>query len=122
MLNRKDEPRYLCSELVDMLWEDCFGATKGSVANLEEISSTEAALFTEDKIEPGAPISFCAKGHCLYGIVESSAFDPYLGWFVRITLAPASRWRGQLFVPEHLFPIGVRHLVAVTEDVTVSAA
>lgn len=100
-----DQNRYQCSELVKVLYEDRFGKTREAVANLEEISSRSATLLFEDKIDPGLPISFCVKGHDMYGLIESSAADPTLGWFIRIRLNQFSRWCGRLFVPEHFLAL-----------------
>jgi len=110
--------RYLCSELVSVLYEDHAGHTHQAVANLEEISSTEAILLTEEQPPSGLPISFCAKQHDLYGVVESSELHPELGWFVKVKLAGSSRWHGRMFVPEHFIALCQSTFSDVTEDVT----
>ena len=100
-----------------MRYEDRFRSTHEAIANLEEIASSEALLLAEERLEPGLPISFCAKGRHLYGKVESSAFHPILGWFVKVTLDPDSRWHGGLFVPEHFIALCASSASEATETV-----
>jgi hypothetical protein len=113
-----DRCRYLCSELVHVLYEDHTGNTHQAVANLEEISSAEAILLVEEKPPSGLPISFSAKNHDLYGVVESSHLHPILGWFIKVKLDRSSRWHGRMFVPEHFIALCRSTSYDVTEDVT----
>jgi len=100
------EPRYLCSELVNVLYEDRQKNVHQTTANLEDISSNSAELLLFDNIlQPGTAISFCAKDHDLYGVVQSCEQDSILGWFARIRLDQSSRWSGRKFIPEHFLPI-----------------
>lgn len=105
MPHQSDQCRLLCSEFVSVLYDDRSRETHQAVANLEEISSTEAVLLSEQELEPGIPISFCAKEHDLYGVVQSSSFDAILGWFIKVALDASSRWHGRLFVPEHFIAL-----------------
>jgi hypothetical protein len=98
-------PRYLCSELVNVLCEDPSLILNQIVANLEEISSTHATLFVEKRLEPGSPVSFHAKGYDLNGFVESCDFHEILGWIVKIEFETSSRWNVQMFTPDHSLPI-----------------
>ena len=100
------EPRYLCSELVSVLYEDHQKNVHQTTANLEDISSNSAELLLFDNIlQPGTAISLCAKDHDLYGVVQSCEQDPILGWFARVRLDQSSRWSGRKFIPEHFLPI-----------------
>src|SRR5260370_31925012 len=97
-----DNPRYLCSELVSILYEDGDRNVHQTTANLEDISSSSAELLLFDNIlQPGLAISFCSKEHDLYGVVQSCERDPALGWFARIRLDKSSQWSGRKFIPEH---------------------
>ncbi|HEY6392275.1 MAG TPA: hypothetical protein VIX89_13400 [Bryobacteraceae bacterium] len=101
-----DNPRYLCSELVSVLYEDRQGNVHQTTANLEDISAGSAELLLFDNIlQPGAAISFCSKDHDSYGVVQSCEQDPVLGWFARIRLDRSSRWSGRKFIPEHFLPL-----------------
>jgi len=59
----------------------------------------------EERLEPGLPVSFQARGHDLQGVVESSDFDQHLGWFVQIELDSNSPWSALMFVPEHFLAL-----------------
>lgn len=105
-LNNTDNPRYLCSELVSVLYEDRQKNVHQTTANLEDISANSAELLLFDNIlHPGSEIAFCAKDHDLYGVVQSCEQDPVLGWFARIRLDASSIWSGRKFIPEHFLPM-----------------
>lgn len=118
MTHRINECRYLCSELVSVLYEDRSGNIHQVIANLEEISSATSTLLAEQNLESGLRISFRAKNHDLYGVVESNAFDPTLGWFIKIKLDQSSQSHERLFVPQHFIPLGASGFSGVTEVVT----
>ena len=95
MLHLDDTPRYLCSELVSILYEDRDRNVHQTTANLEDISSGSAELLLFDNIlQPGLAISFCSKDDDLYGVVQSCEQDPTLGWFARIRLDKSSQNHG----------------------------
>jgi hypothetical protein len=105
-MQHQTEPRYLCSELVSVLYEDRRHNVHQTTANLEDISPNSAELLLFDNIlQRGTAISFCAKDHDLYGVVQSCEQDPILGWFARVRLDQSSRWSGRKFIPEHFLPI-----------------
>ena len=106
MLHLDDTPRYLCSELVSILYEDSDRRVHQTTANLEDISAGSAELLLfDDILQPGSAISFCSKDHDLYGVVQSCEQDPILGWFARIKLDKSSQWSGRKFIPEHFLPL-----------------
>ena len=120
MLHLDDDPRYLCSELVNVLYEDRQRKVHQTTANLEDISSSSAELLLfDDILQPGLPISFCSKDHDLYGVVQSCEQDPILGWFARIRLDKSSRWSGRKFIPEHFLPVRRRSETEIHELVSV---
>ena len=106
MQHLDDNPRYLCSELVSILYEDGNREVHQTTANLEDISSGSAELLLFDNIlQPGLAISFCSKNHDFYGVVQSCEQDPILGWFARIRLDKSSQWSGRKFIPKHFLPL-----------------
>lgn len=121
MSHRSTECRYLCSELVSVRYEYGSSNIQGAVANLEEIASTEATLLMEERLEPGRPISFRAKGHDLHGIVGSCEVDKILGWFIKVKLDFDSRWQGRMFLPEHFLALCEPPFSEETEPVALSA-
>jgi hypothetical protein len=110
-----NEPRYLCSELVNVLYEDPSLILNQIVANLEEISSTHATLFVEARLEPGSSVSFHAKGHDLNGFVASIEFHEILGWIVEIEFEPDFRWDIEMFTPDHSVALSELVYSEVTE-------
>jgi hypothetical protein len=116
-----NECLYQCSELVSVLYERNPGVIHQVVANLEAVSSGSATLLCEEKIQSRTPISFCAKGHDLYGSVESSALDSVLGWFITIKLDRSSRWHSRMFVPNHFLALSQSASSDVTTHVTSNA-
>ena len=110
-----------CSELVSVLFERNAGAIHQVVANLESISSGSATLLCEEEIESTTPISFCAKGHDLYGSVESTEFDSVLGWFTTVKLDRSSVWHRRMFVPNHFLALSQSEVSEVTTPVTSNA-
>jgi hypothetical protein len=115
MSHTANEPRYLCSELVNVLYEDRSLILNQLVANLEEISSTHATLLVEERLQPGSAVSFHAKGHDLNGFVESCDYHEILGWIVEIEFDSRSRWNAAMFIPDHSVPTFEPAYASVTE-------
>src|SRR6266481_3352504 len=123
MQHLDDSPRYLCSELVNVLYEDRQRQVHQTTANLEDISSGSAELLLfDDILQPGLPISFCAKDRDLYGVVQSCEQDPTLGWFARIRLDKSSQWSGRKFIPKHFLPLHSGSEPEIHERVPVRAS
>lgn len=120
MLPHTNERRYMCSELVSVLFEERSGKIRNFTANLEDIGRTGATLLCERRVTAGTPISFCAKGRDLYGVVAASTRDPLLGWLVEIKFDPFSRWHPRLFVPQHFLALSASGRDEPIEDVTLA--
>ncbi len=97
--------RYLCSELVTVVYEPHSGELCHATANLEEISMTSAIVLLDDNPRLGSPISLTVKGRDLFGLITSRVYDPALGWFITITLDADSTWRRKSFSPQHLLAV-----------------
>jgi hypothetical protein len=97
--------RYLCSELVTVIYEERPGELCETTANLEEISMTAAVVLLDEKPHLGSAISLTVKGRDLFGLVTSRLYDRTLGWFVNITLEPDSTWGREWFSPKHLLEV-----------------
>ncbi len=108
----------MCSELVSLLYEDRFWQTHQTTANLEEISSTRVIVLLENKLESGCPVSLCAQGHDLYGVVESCVRDPLLGWYTKIKLDCVSQWHERVFVPAHFLALSASTIADIPETPT----
>jgi hypothetical protein len=112
-----DDRRYLCSELVSVLYEDGSHKTRATVANLEEISSRSAILLCEEHLKPGVPVALSSKGHDLYGIVASATFERLLGWYIVLRLELRSQWTSRWFLPEHLLCVGAASRPVINEPI-----
>ncbi len=99
------KPENLCSELVNVLYEDRSWRTRSTLANLESISADHAVLLSDERLQTGSHVAFEAQGHDLYGTVESAEVDKTLGCFIKVQLDANSRWHGRMFVPEHFLAL-----------------
>lgn len=117
---KNDFEMNLCSEMVNVLYEDPSSKTRTASANLEQISREYAVLLTDDCPQPGCSITFDARGHNFYGTVESVELDDTLGCFAKIKLDSNSRWHGRVFVPEHFLALCSFAPAAELDDVPFS--
>jgi hypothetical protein len=97
--------RYLCSEIVKVIYEDQPGEVYQIIGNLEEISASNAVVLLENRPRLGSPISLEIKGRDLFGVITSSVYDATLGWFITVTLDAASSWRRDSIAPQHLLAL-----------------
>ena len=93
----------MCSELVTIVMSELDGE-KMIAANLEEIGSRNVRVLVDVPMPYGTHVSVKADSHCLKGRAGSSAFEPYLGYYIDIQLDPDSQWSIQSFKPQHLVP------------------
>lgn len=110
--------RYLCSEIVQAIFEPKPGEICQTTANLEEISATSAVVLMEERPRLGAPISLSIQDYDVFGVITSSDHHPALGWFATIALEPESSWNEQQVSPKHLLSI----CSCAGEDVTQTKA
>ena len=97
--------RHWCSEIVSIVRRGRDGRFHSIMGNLEEIGERTLVVLTECFVPLGTWVRIqCGKCE-LKGTAESREFDRRLGFFVRIRLAPESRWTLHQFVPEHLFTV-----------------
>jgi len=86
------------------------GGSESVVGNLEEIGERSAMVLTECPIPTGSRVHVACRTHILRGTTRSCEFDPMLGYYIEIELAPASRWSRAWFSPRHLVTIRDRQL------------
>jgi len=94
--------RNWCSELVSLVRVNRTGASESIAGNLEEIAERSALVLTESPVPVQSRVHIACRTHVLRGISKSCEYDPALGYFVEIELAPASRWSRAWFSPRHL--------------------
>jgi hypothetical protein len=97
--------RHWCSEMVSIACRGKDGRLQSIVGNLEEIGERTLVVLTECLVPMGAPVQIRCRNYELRGIADSRDRDGRLGFFVKIRLAPESRWTLRQFVPEHLFTV-----------------
>lgn len=99
--NRRDDPRLLCAELVQLVWEDASGRQRRSVANLEDISLSGLCLQVENPIPTGTPIAVEYGDGELVGTIRYCRFLEW-GYFLGVELLEGCRWSSKHFRPQHL--------------------
>ncbi len=94
--------RNWCSELVSVVRVNRTGASEAVAGNLEEIAERSAIVLTECPIPVASRVHIACRTHVLRGTTKSSEYDPLLGYYIEVELAPASRWSKAWFSPRHL--------------------
>ena len=105
MAKQQSSERHWCSELVSVVHVNRNGASESRSANLEEIGERSALVLTESPLPAGSRVHVACRTHVLRGNVKRSEYDPLLGYYVEIDLAPASRWSRRWFSPRHLIVV-----------------
>jgi len=104
MRDSKPISRQLCSELVFISRTDRSGRP-AILGNLEEIGEWCVEILTDSSLPRAATVRIVSKTHQLDGVVENCRRDQSLGFFVKVKLAPQSRWSEQWFTPKHLLQL-----------------
>jgi hypothetical protein len=97
--------RNWCSELVSLVRVNRTGASESIAGNLEEIAERSAVVLAECPVPLQSRVHIACRTHVLRGTTKSCKFDPPLGYFIEIELAPASRWSRAWFSPQHLVTV-----------------
>ena len=94
-----DAPRYLCSQLVTMSWND--GA---AIVNLEEIRTGGAVLESEMEVPVNSPVEIrCGSVFFAGTLTHSEAHDA--GFRIHVEFSPLTLWSIDSFRPEHLLDL-----------------
>ena len=72
------------------------------LGNLEEIGEWFAEVLTECAFPRDSVVRIVSQAHQLEGVVEECTRHKPLGFFVKVKLAPKSRWSDRWFTPQHL--------------------
>jgi hypothetical protein len=104
MHDSKSVCRHLCSEPVFISRADR-GGQQTTLGNLEEIGEWFAEILTDCAFPRAAAVRIVTKDHELEGFVKNCRRDQQLGFFVRVRLAPQSRWSDRWFTPQHLLKL-----------------
>lgn len=101
MEERRTDPRLLCAELVEVIWNDQSGRQRRRMANLEDISLTGICLQMESRVPEGTLLSMHYGDGELFGTVRYCAFRDS-AYFLGIRFEEGCRWSTQHFRPQHL--------------------
>lgn len=75
------------------------------LGNLEEIGEWFVEVLTECAFPRDAVVRIVSKAQELEGVVEACTRHQALGFFVKVRLAPQSRWSERWFTPQHLLKL-----------------
>lgn len=109
---RRASQRLLCSDLVQLHWEQPDGARCREIAILENLSLSGVGLFTGVPVPEGVDVWIAGKEVELLGRVKQCAFREN-GYVVGMELSPESQWAqkpGNDFVPRHLLDVSLLDL------------
>ena len=109
---RRGSKRLLCSDLVQLSWQDAKGKYFREVAILENLSLSGVGLFTGVPIPHNAEIRLAGVEAVLNGRVKQCVFREN-GYIIGIELNDDSKWAqepGCHFVPQHLLDVSLLDL------------
>ena len=101
MLDRRNETRMLCADLVEIQWREKVGRAKKTVANLEDISLSGACLQTEIPLPVEAIVKIAHPNGALIGTVRHCAYCE-IGYFIGVEFDPGVKWSQNAYKPRHL--------------------
>jgi hypothetical protein len=110
---KRSEPRFMCSEPVNILVNDG-GALAEGIANLEDISPSGACVHLHEAIRVGANIEIVCSSCSFKGTVRNCRYT-VAGFDVGMEFANAKAWNLQRYEPKHLLLVATR----VPEEVEV---
>ena len=103
-MDRKLAPRrMLCSEILDLRLQSKTGRARQLKANLEEIWSSGAILWTEIRIREHTPLRFLAGGREFRGQVIAQTLLRGFGYWTEMRFHPSCAWSEEKYRPKHLF-------------------
>ena len=98
MPDQRAEPRYLCSDLVTLCWQE--GARRETVV-LENISASGACVQAEVSVPESAGVVLVCGNAEFQGCVRFCYWRDD-GYFIGIAFDAHSKWSKAKFRPEHL--------------------
>ena len=104
MAERRSEPRYMCSELVNILIHHDDQTVQEAIANLEDISRSGACVQLEEAIRLGADIEIVCPTCRFKGKVRNCR---YAGgrYDVGVAFDHPRAWDATRYQPAHRLPV-----------------
>jgi hypothetical protein len=104
MTEKRSEPRYMCSELVNILIRHEDHAVEQATANLEDISPSGACVQLDEAVRLGADIEIVCSTCRFKGKVRNCRYAG--NWYdVGIAFDKPGAWDAKRYEPAHLLPI-----------------
>ena len=100
--------RMLCSEILNVRLQGREGRDRELKANLEEIWSSGAILWTDVRLRGYTSLWFTGGGFQFRGQVVAQKLLKGLGYFIEMRFQPGCTWSERKYRPKHLFnPLGL---------------
>ena len=101
MLEKRNQIRMLCAELIEIHYRDRTGRTRRLIANLEDISLSGACVQLDLPLPQNTAVRMLHPKGELKGIVRYCVYRE-IGYFLGIEFLEGSRWSLRQFRPAHL--------------------
>ena len=101
MAEQRTEPRYLCSDLVTLCWQESAQGERKEAVVLENISVSGACVQAEISVPNSASVRLVCGQAEFHGCVRFSYWRDD-GYFIGIAFDAHSKWSKAKFTPEHL--------------------
>lgn len=101
MVNRRNHTRNLCSDIVELFWNDESGWPFHTHAVIEDISGEGACLQSEIRIPVGADIAIQLGESGFEGKVRYCTLIDH-GYFLGVEFVEGSKWVPGIAGPKHL--------------------
>jgi PilZ domain len=101
MMERRNDSRLLCAELVQITYRDESGRQCRRLANLEDISLSGICIQLQVRIPDQAKVTIRHGDGELVGTVRYCSFRDD-SFFLGVKLEPGCRWSTKHFRPKHL--------------------
>jgi len=105
MQERRAETRYLCSDLVRLLWSEERQRERDETVVLENISASGACVQAEFPVDENTRVRLVCRKQEFRGYVRSCYWRDD-GYFLGIAFDADSQWSKAKFKPEHLLDPG----------------
>ena len=101
MIDRRAEPRWLCSDLIEIRIARGADDPETVVANLEEISPSGACVLFAQPLPPGTHVSLKLGRFRFRGRVQYTTWEP-AGHYSGIRFDAGRKWSLEIYRPQHL--------------------
>ncbi len=102
---RRQHPRHLCSELVDVTFEDDAGIVVSETALVEDVSVDGMCLSFNLPLPLAREVSVRAEDFSGKGEVAYCEICDY-GYLIGLKFAEGTGWDATRWLPRHLLPLG----------------